>query len=803
MKKEVKEKTKQKKQTAQNKLKKVLHPNNAKPISLESNTGDAKIVKKHIQKINQNKHTRKNSSNKQNDKIKKNIEKKVDTLNDKKSVNLTSGELDYLNFSKIEIFKPNSSFEEDIFDPNHLTFFEKKKITSNRYNNIDSSLDTIKTEKNSNTQYIQPSQENKLKTPSTICNYYENSEYTSSTKKNIKLPNEDNKTQLKVNLSQLYENSMVNKTQKIINWRLKDSIKITKNKSSSLNSKENLLNIPNDINNKSKINTNNMNVNTNKNLIKTEKIPFKNNLMDNYLNNKISKQRKGSFNMSSSKKNSFYNKMNINKDSLIKNLNKNHNSSTQNIHNNNNNSNNNKYNISNIPNQKYSNNKIQVNKKNTKTNNTTNGVSNNGVYYINLSKNSNMNYTNHKKINYSKKGKASQQKPIMLCYDQIKYDSYFVTPKNFNKLAKGKVSTSNKTTKIIKNNTSIGRCQNNNNNNDNSNNNTNKTVKNNLFNDNYNILIKNYFQNKNKSFSKKTNSKNNTTNNNIKKNKDIANKNQANLLSHIKSFSYLIGRTKNSANKYRNISNKKMNTGTKESSEILYDLLTNNKEKINSPPKSKKNNVLKISKTLTEQNIFSRMQTTPKYYKIPKGGKGYSTISKKNYDNTNSNTNTNTNKKYNNDYNMFINNLFKHKTQSDVKTNKYFINSNNSKYTTNGKENTNNNYYDMDKNVKQKLLDRMNNATKNNWHYIIRGNNNNNNNESQKVLLKNLSEIMQTPDKEEFLKNNTIISNESEGETDKENESKNVQDTKGKLIHKFIVDLNEYDENNLNSNNEY
>ena len=801
MKKETKEKIKPKKHTVQNKLKKVLHPNNAKPISLESNTGDAKVVKRHIQKINQNKNVRKNSSNTQNINQKKNIQKKIDidNLQNKKSTNYTTGELDYLNFSKIDICKPNSSFEEDIFDPNHLTFFEKKKITSNRYNNIDSSLDTIKTDKNSNAPYIQPSQENKLKTPSTICNYYENSEYTASIKKNIKPQNEDNKSQLRINLSQLYENSIKNKTQKIINWRLKDSIKITKNKSSSLNSKENLLNIPNDINNKSKINTNNINSNTNKNLIKTEKIPFKNNLMENYLNNKITKQRKGSFNMSSSKKNSFYNKMNINKDSLIKNLSKNHNSSTQNIHNKNN-SNNNTHNNVIIPNQKFSNSKIQVNKN--KSNNTTNGITNNGIYYINLSKNSNMNYSNHKKINYNKKGKQGQQKPIMLCYDQIKYDSYFVTPKNFTKLTKGKVSNSNKTTKEINNNNnvSIGCCQNNRVNNI-SNNNTNKTFNNNLFNDNYNIIIKNYFQNKNKSFNNKINTKNNINkNNSIKKNNNNnnTNKNQTNLLSHIKSFSYLMGR-KNTANKYRNISNKKMSSGTKESSGILYDLLTNNKEKINSPPKTKKVNILKISKTLTEQNILNRMQTTPKYYKIPKGGNEYTTISKKKYDNTNSNTNTNTNKKYNNDYNMFINNLFKHKTQSDVKTNKYFINSNNSKYT-NGKENTNNNYYDMDKNVKQKLLDRMNNATKNNWHYILRGNNNN---ESTKVLLKNLSEIMQTPDKEEYLKNNTIISNESEGEIDKENESKNVLDNRGKPINRFIVDLGEYDENNLNTNNEY
>ena len=66
MKKDSKEKTKQKKPFTKNKLKKVLHPNNAKPISIESNTGDAKILKKHIQKISNNKNRKPNSNNTNN-----------------------------------------------------------------------------------------------------------------------------------------------------------------------------------------------------------------------------------------------------------------------------------------------------------------------------------------------------------------------------------------------------------------------------------------------------------------------------------------------------------------------------------------------------------------------------------------------------------------------------------------------------------------------------------------------------------------------------------------------------------------
>jgi hypothetical protein len=78
----------------------------------------------------------------------------------------------------------------------------------------------------------------------------------------------------------------------------------------------------------------------------------------------------------------------------------------------------------------------------------------------------------------------------------------------------------------------------------------------------------------------------------------------------------------------------------------------------------------------------------------------------------------------------------------------------------------------MDKHVKQKLLDRMNNATNNGWQYILRGNNpNNHNNGNKKILMENLSEIMKSPDKNDFINNNTIISNESEDE--KENKENN------------------------------
>ena len=189
------------------------------------------------------------------------------------------------------------------------------------------------------------------------------------------------------------------------------------------------------------------------------------------------------------------------------------------------------------------------------------------------------------------------------------------------------------------------------------------------------------------------------------------------------------------------------------------------------------------------------MQATPKYYKIPKGGNAFTTVSKKHtYINSNEKNGTENlkNIKYNNssikkndkflgsnnNYNNILNNLFKHKTQSDFKTNKYYIINNSNMNSGDAKGNNNNenkyinnNEYGLDKHVKQKLLDRMNNAT-NNWQFIFRGNNASNNNDSKKVLIENLSEIMKSPEKKDFMDNNTIISNESEDENDKnENQS--------------------------------
>ena len=94
---------------------------------------------------------------------------------------------------------------------------------------------------NNNNNYIKESNEKLLKTPSTLCNYYDKSEATTSQKKDLQNKNNmEGKNELRKNLDKLYEESKnddieyitVNKknNQNIVNWKLKDSIKIKKEK---------------------------------------------------------------------------------------------------------------------------------------------------------------------------------------------------------------------------------------------------------------------------------------------------------------------------------------------------------------------------------------------------------------------------------------------------------------------------------------------------------------------------------------------------------------------------------------------
>ena len=55
--------------------------------------------------------------------------------------------------------------------------------------------------------------------------------------------------------------------------------------------------------------------------------------------------------------------------------------------------------------------------------------------------------------------------------------------------------------------------------------------------------------------------------------------------------------------------------------------------------------------------------------------------------------------------------------------------------SNNGNKYNNNNKYGMNKHIKQKLLDRINNASNNGWQYVYKVNRNNNNNKGNKKFL--------------------------------------------------------------------
>ena len=181
---------KSKKLNSQNKLKKALYPKTTKPITLET----------YIGLNNQKVQTRKNINKKKNHKKEvqspsrklKNRNTQEKSYTNRSQNNNTFLELDYLNFSRIDIGlrKLNSSFDEDMFN-SKIFIKEKKELVSNRYNGIESSsIDTSKNDTNINLNsnkkddnYIKESKEKLLKTPSTLCNYYGDSEAPTSQKK--------------------------------------------------------------------------------------------------------------------------------------------------------------------------------------------------------------------------------------------------------------------------------------------------------------------------------------------------------------------------------------------------------------------------------------------------------------------------------------------------------------------------------------------------------------------------------------------------------------------------------------------
>ena len=149
--------------------KKLKQKNDEKGISIGTRTKLNKI------KINKT-HSMDNASNKYKKPSIDNI------LKSQKMFNNSMEELDYLNFSRInlDIYRKNVSLEEDIFNPK--SYFENNKdnnkIVQNRYIKIDSSNDTIISKNNNvleseNDLFDKDKNNIILQTPSTICNYYE------------------------------------------------------------------------------------------------------------------------------------------------------------------------------------------------------------------------------------------------------------------------------------------------------------------------------------------------------------------------------------------------------------------------------------------------------------------------------------------------------------------------------------------------------------------------------------------------------------------------------------------------------
>ena len=624
-------------------------------------------------------------------------------------------ELDYLNFSRIDLFKLNESSDEDISTPNNNK--RKKRIVEERYQNTDSTMNgnstIIKKENNifDNQNLNTNDKDYIINTPSTMCNYYEQS----TNKKDI----------INNDISQKYNN---------INEEIKKNLTQYYNKNSEI--KENY-----DPNNTETKNGNEFSIKCPNATLNNEK-PTTKYLKQNMKSNSIINNNNKTIKNKEIKSTNSQNKIN-----KITNKNKN---------------------------------EINMNKKYSK--------SNEKIQCKNSTKSSlkcakdeikQNNITNIDKISVNSiQRKNKKQKPLNLCYNQNKYDAYFITPRSISKKDVKNLS-STKSTKI---NINMGNMT------KNKSFNTNKTgkynnIKNNLIymnnnetknpdnNSNYKIikeLINDFEINK-----KNTNKT--TPKNNIKYRKEINSSKKdfikVNLKNNPKSSSNLAKTQKNffiknknqfpyPFNQNTNYQNSKMKSEIKQPFNIYKNIkIKDGKNTMFSP--MNKNNPSSINyeaqKTLTEQNFFSHkmQEATPKNYKIQKfDSVPFTAMVKKIFvgsskkDNLikfDSSMKKNQNQKTKTEQ---IKCIFKPKTQSDLKNyDKIF--------GIGGGD------YGNDKHVKQKLLDRMNKAT-NNWHYIFMGNKN------KKILDDGISNIKKYDrDKEHidyFNQNENIISDGSEKE---------------------------------------
>ena len=692
-------------------------------------------------------------------------------------------ELDYLNFTQMDIFNFDNSFnnDDDIFTPNYIQKnLNKNKIVSIRYENFDdmsNSYNSSQIDSNQNL-LVYTDTENNIKkenkdflssTPSTICNYYDKT----STKKKEQKNNNNNliNDKVKKNLINIYgkddinQNNNKNKSnikKNNISTNLNKPKAKNKNKSFSSNTKyyQDLY-----LNMKTNNNSNKKTVKQNNNIpvSKNKDIPYSNNLMKNYIKNNITTKKKLS-NCSRDHLNKNTHKKNISKDEINSKItiSKNASASGYNISNNNNTTN-----------------VATINKKN---------------YNEDISNTFGGNITSINNISNKNYRKNSQQKPINLCFDKHIYESYFITPRNFNKSKKPNILSATKSTKIAtigslaktfsSNKISIKE------------NYVNKNIGQSNNSKNYNLIKNIMFKNKNNknngvnnnigyTISKKNILKNNNSNTDIKNN-DVnlikvnlcsSTKSSSNLnikkkrtsLTGQKMFIHNMNLNNNNNNLINNENKKSINT-----LKLIYKMINKSGSGIKSP--NKHANLLKISKTLTEHNIINKFQVTPKNYKIPKyDAVPYTTLVKQMFACSNEKNSCavkfdSSLKEQKQTKTEYLKKNIKPKTQSEIKIYKNILpNELNSKKKINANCGNNNNVeYGMDKNVKQKLLDRMNKATSTNWQYLFRGNKGKNYAEENGIADNNKKTAPNIEDNlNYFYKNENIISDTSEKEDEK------------------------------------
>ena len=631
-----------------NKLKQALNQNNQKPITLETFAQS----KKNIKLKNQQKY--------------KSMSEKKKNKYEEKELLSRSIEIDYLNFTQMMID------ENELILSNSISFSrlenEYNKRINNRYEDCESSLNSIEIED----QIKKKNNDELIKTPSTVCNYYTNSELTSSIK--VK----DNNNHIRKNLNKIYNQMSVEKDKKTIK--------------SNIQKEKNYKKIPNKINQQKK---GMAFLNVKKNKLEEKKNKT---LISNINKKKNNSRQKRDKSKKEEKKNNtntnFYHGI-----SLFSNyMNSPYN--TKNKNNNNLNIEKDKRKI--IKSRTASMDCLKHNSKISSTSGFNNY--NNSTLKVNQNNSLNYNLINNEK----RKNKNSQQKPITLCFDQMKYDNYFITPTNNNKTLEGKR----------------------------------KSLTNNKLNKNLNNFP---YKNSNKSASAiKVESK-----------------------YHNKSASF--------CNVNKNNSNKNNEKKLKSSHSSI---------KLNNNVKNKTHNPLKISKTLTEKTILNIIQKTPKNSKMS----FLSSISSLKKTNYNSSAKTQkvlpfenyTNIKIYSNFSVFQGN--KAKTQSELKQRKYLNfgsgNSKNNNNYNNPYNNQNNNNSNFEKNVKQKLIDRMNSAMKNNWNYLYP----HQEIESKKILIQDISEIIQTPNKDNYFENSN---SENKGRNDENNSD--LKDFKYKNLQKYII----------------